>query len=80
MSLYEAQPGKLEPEYPNIENLDEVQKDRNLFKHDPEAPSIEEKDVFSVKAEKVELTPLEALKANVDGDQSPCKCSIFEYR
>jgi len=35
----------------------------------------ESKEFWAHRAEKTELIPVEALKWNVDGDQSPCTCT-----
>lgn len=51
----------------------ELEKGRGL--RGSEDDDEEEKKMLLYKIEKVELTPMEAFKWNVDGDQSPCKSS-----
>lgn len=47
---------------------------------DIELQYVDEKSGFTSQSALVELTPLEALKANVDGDQSPCGSLMIVVR
>jgi hypothetical protein len=79
-----------EPDFPNLENLAITPDgDGSRTPSDLEASStgLDEKDLKAEQPDAdvevldaTELTPMEAFKWDVDGDQSPCECySLYGY-
>lgn len=64
-------------ETPPSSETDRIDEKNTAISSDVEGNFDEEgKRLVADRAEATELTPVEAFKWNVEGDQSPCKCSL----